>query len=169
MAKDNLSSTKRAEKTKNNKNLKKENANFLNTQKKIKHDPSDAPKKALKRVLVVCATNEIIGPTIAWFLSQKNYKMDTRSAGIDEKSQVKVTDELLMWADQIVCSQDSIQVHVRNKLMELKIDKPIVCLHIRENDSHSYRDDSLLRLIEKQYEEYSKLPSFEKDDWPFPN
>lgn len=102
-----------------------------------------------KRVLCVCSAGLLRSPTAALVLSQPPYNYNTRAAGLDRDFALVVVDEVLLkWANEVVC-MTSEQKEALDK--RLNGTKPVICLHIE--DSYSYRDPELVRLIKKNYED----------------
>ena len=116
-----------------------------------------------KRVLAVCSANMLRSPTIAHVLSAEPYNFNTRSAGTHSFALIPVTQDLLMWADEIVCAETEHAISVRNMLMKFDLDKPIVNLGIPDN--YEYRDPKLIELIHSRY--LIKTATSEINDWPF--
>ena len=104
-----------------------------------------------KRVLTVCSANMLRSPTIAVVLSMPPYDYNTRSAGTHSFALVPVTEDLLMWADEIVCADTEHALIIRDKLMEYQLDKPIVNLRIPDN--YEYRNPELIMMIRRRYDE----------------
>lgn len=104
-----------------------------------------------KRVLTVCSANMLRSPTIAMVLSMSPYDYNTRSAGTHSFALIPVTEELLFWADEIVCADTEHALTIRDKLMELNLDKPIVNLRIPDN--YEYRNPELIMMIRRRYDE----------------
>ena len=104
-----------------------------------------------KRVLTVCSANMLRSPTMAHVLSAEPYNFNTRSAGIAGFALIPVTEELLMWADEVVCADTEHALNIRDKLMQYQLDKPIVNLNIP--DIYEYRNPKLIELIKERYEQ----------------
>ena len=104
-----------------------------------------------KRVLTVCSANMLRSPTMAVVLSMPPYDYNTRSAGTHSFALVPVTEDLLMWADEVVCADTEHALIIRNKLMEYQLDKPIVNLRIPDN--YEYRNPELIMMIRRRYDE----------------
>ena len=104
-----------------------------------------------KRVLTVCSANMLRSPTIAVVLSMPPYDYNTRSAGTHSFALVPVTEDLLMWADEIVCADTEHAIAVRDKMMHYQLDKPIVNLRIPDN--YEYRNPELIMMIRQRYDE----------------
>jgi predicted protein tyrosine phosphatase len=104
-----------------------------------------------KRVLTVCSANMLRSPTMAVVLSMPPYDYNTRSAGTSSFALIPVTEDLLMWADEIVCADTEHALIIRNKLMEYQLDKPIVNLRIPDN--YEYRNPELILMIRRRYDE----------------
>lgn len=106
-----------------------------------------------KRVLTVCSANMLRSPTIAHILSADPFNFNTRSAGTESYALIPVTEDLLLWADEIVCADTEHAMWVRNKMMEWTIDKPIINLEIPDN--YEYRNPKLIEMIKERYEQKS--------------
>ena len=104
-----------------------------------------------KRVLTVCSANMLRSPTMAHVLSAEPYNFNTRSAGTSDFALIPVTDDLLMWADEIVCA-DSEHTSIINKMLQkLDVDKPL--LNLRIPDNYEYRNEGLIDLIKLRYDD----------------
>jgi predicted protein tyrosine phosphatase len=104
-----------------------------------------------KRVLTVCSANMLRSPTMAVVLSMPPYDYNTRSAGTHSFALVPVTEDLLMWADEVVCADTEHALVIRDKMMEYQLDKPIVNLRIPDN--YEYRNPELILMIRQRYDE----------------
>jgi len=104
-----------------------------------------------KKVLTVCSVNMLRSPTMAHVLSADPYNFNTRSAGTAECALIPVTEDLLMWCDEVVCADTEHALWIRNKMMEWMIDKPIIDLKIPDN--YEYRNPELIELIKERYEQ----------------
>lgn len=110
-----------------------------------------------KRVLTICSANMLRSPTIAHVLSAAPYNYNTRSAGVAGFALIPVTEELLFWADEIVCADTEHAIAIRDKLMDLNLDKVLINLEIP--DIYEYRNPKLIELIRKRYEQRSIRPT----------
>ena len=104
-----------------------------------------------KRVLTVCSANMLRSPTMAHVLSAEPYNFNTRSAGIAGFALIPVTEDLLMWADEVVCADTEHALYIRDKMIEYMLDKPIIDLNIP--DIYEYRNPELIELIKERYEQ----------------
>ena len=104
-----------------------------------------------KRVLTVCSANMLRSPTMAVVLSMPPFDYNTRSAGTHSFALIPVTEDLLMWADEVVCADTEHALIIRDKLMEYQLDKPIVNLRIPDN--YEYRNPELIMMIRRRYDE----------------
>ena len=102
-----------------------------------------------KRVLTVCSANMLRSPTMAHVLSADPYNFNTRSAGTEPYALIPVTEDLLMWADEVVCADTEHTIKVRQKLMDMNLDKIIINLEIPDN--YEYRNPELIKLIMERY------------------
>lgn len=104
-----------------------------------------------KRVLTVCSANMLRSPTIAHVLSAEPYNFNTRSAGVAGFALIPVTEDLLVWADEVVCADTEHAIAIRDKMIQYGLDKPIVNLNIPDN--YEYRNPKLIKLIKERYEQ----------------
>ena len=104
-----------------------------------------------KRVLCLCSANMLRSPTMQVVLSMPPYDYNTRSAGTYDFALIPLTDELIGWADEIVCA-DTEHVEKATEMMQsCGEDKPVVNLRIPDN--YEYRNPELIGLIRKRYDE----------------
>ena len=89
-----------------------------------------------KRVLCVCSAGILRSATIAWVLSNEPYRCNTRAVGLGNYALIRVTPQLLQWADEIVCA-DKEQFDAITRMTN----KPVHCLHIP--DQYDFRSPSL--------------------------
>jgi predicted protein tyrosine phosphatase len=83
-------------------------------------------------------------------LSAEPYNCNTRSARKEGYALIPVTEDLLMWCDEVVCADTEHAMCVRNKMMEWMLDKPIIDLQIP--DHYEYRNPELIEMIKERYE-----------------
>jgi predicted protein tyrosine phosphatase len=83
-------------------------------------------------------------------LSAEPYNFNTRSAGTAPYALIPVTEDLLLWADEVVCADTEHALWIRNKMVEWMIDTPIIDLQIPDN--YEYRNPELIELIKERYE-----------------
>ena len=110
-----------------------------------------------KRVLCVCSAGILRSATAAVILSQDPYNFNTRSAGVEHYALVPVNEQLIEWADEIICMTD----HHRWMLREIT-NKEVHCLNIA--DDYAYRDERLIKLIKERYDalELTNVDNFTK-------
>ncbi len=105
-----------------------------------------------KRVLCVCSAGILRSATAAHILCQDPYNFNTRNVGTASYALIPLTEDLIQWADEIVCMEPEHEVYVRNKMIEWLFSKPIITLHIE--DIYEYRHPELVHLIQTKYNEY---------------
>jgi predicted protein tyrosine phosphatase len=104
-----------------------------------------------KKVLTVCSAGILRSATAAHILSAEPYNFNTRNVGIESYALIPLTEDLLMWADEIVCMQKEHQIFVLKKMLEWHIpEKRIIVLNIE--DIYEYRHPELVRLIIEKYD-----------------
>ena len=110
-----------------------------------------------KRVLTVCSANMLRSPTIAHVLSADPYNFNTRSAGTAGFALIPVTEDLLVWADEVVCADTEHALHIRDKMIQYGLDKPIINLNLP--DIYEYRNPKLIELIKERYAKRTAGPA----------
>ena len=94
-----------------------------------------------KRVLCVCSAGILRSATIAWVLSNEPYRCNTRAVGLGDYALIRVTPQLLQWADEIVCADEE-QFDALTRMTN----KPVHCLHIP--DEYDFRSPELVSAID---------------------
>src|SRR5437870_3176953 len=95
-----------------------------------------------RRVLCVCSAGILRSATIAWVLSNEPYRCNTRAVGLGDYALIRVTPQLLQWADEIVCADKE-----QHDAITRMTDKPVHCLHIP--DQYDFRSPELVSAIER--------------------
>jgi predicted protein tyrosine phosphatase len=106
-----------------------------------------------KRVLCVCSAGILRSATAAHILCQDPYNFNTRNVGTASYALIPLTEDLIQWADEIVCMEPEHEIVVRQKMIDWAFNKPIVTLHIE--DIYEYRDPELISLIQTKYNQYA--------------
>jgi len=104
-----------------------------------------------KRVLTVCSAGILRSATAAHVLCQKPFNFNTRNVGTAPYALIPLTDDLILWADEVVCMENEHKVHVMNKMMDMDLYKPIFVLDIE--DIYEYRNPKLVKLIKERYKD----------------
>ena len=99
------------------------------------------PEGNFRRVLCVCSAGILRSATIAWVLSNEPYCCNTRAVGLGDYALIRVTPQLLQWADEIVCADKE-----QHDAITRMTDKPVHCLHIP--DQYDFRSPELVSAIE---------------------
>jgi predicted protein tyrosine phosphatase len=113
-----------------------------------------------KRVLTVCSASLLRSPTMAVILN-KEYGYNCRAVGVDlEYALTPISQAHIIWADEIVCAEQSHKNRVIDFIKELWGDndidytikaKNIISLNIK--DAYGYMDENLVKLIVSKYED----------------
>ena len=113
-----------------------------------------------KRVLTVCSAGILRSATAAHVLCQRPFNFNTRNVGTAPYALIPLTDDLIMWADEVVCMENEHKVHVLKKMMEIDLYKPIFVLDIE--DIYEYRHPTLVKLIKERYKDRTTGPNEDK-------
>jgi len=104
----------------------------------------------VRKVLCVCSAGLLRSPTMAVVLQEK-YGYNTRAAGTDEDHALIPVDKVLVhWADEIVCAEERHANQLVKMFGPLAESKLVV---LRLPDMFGYMDETLQRMILKQYED----------------
>lgn len=101
-----------------------------------------------KRVLFVCSAGILRSATAARIYA---HKYNTRAAGSRYYALIPVTEELLLWAQEIVFVNPENHLDVKNKFDLSEFDCKIVVLNIEDEFDHMNPD--LIKQFNLQYEE----------------
>ena len=91
--------------------------------------------------MCVCSAGILRSATIAWVLSNEPYRCNTRAVGLGDYALIRVTPQLLQWADEIVCADKE-----QHDAITRMTDKPVHCLHIP--DQYDLGSPELVSAIE---------------------
>jgi predicted protein tyrosine phosphatase len=101
-----------------------------------------------KRVLCVCSGGILRSATAAVVLAGEPFNFNTRNAGCDDyHALIPVTEELVVWADEIVFMQDGMRQRIAERFDLDGIETQVLDIP----DSYAYRDDELIELIKESY------------------
>jgi predicted protein tyrosine phosphatase len=120
-----------------------------------------------KKVLMVCSAGILRSATAAHILAGSPWNLNTRNAGTASYALIPVTEELLQWADEVVCMETEHAIHVRNKYMDYQLPvKRIITLGIE--DIYEYRHPTLIKLIKEKYDASQELDPIIESPGPSP-
>ena len=98
----------------------------------------------MKKVLFVCSRNKLRSPTAEAIFS--NYEnLEVASAGLDDDAVVRVTPELVEWADVIYVMGKNHKNRLQKKFKKYLNKQRVVCLGI--SDNYDYMDPELIKLL----------------------
>ena len=113
-------------------------------------------QKSYLKVLTVCSGGVLRSPTAAALLTQL-YDFNTRSCGTEDYALVPLTQELVYWADEIICAENYHLGEVE-KVMDncyLKDEPRPITRVLGIPDMFDYMDVELVRLIKVKFEEWN--------------
>jgi predicted protein tyrosine phosphatase len=108
----------------------------------------------IKRVLCLCSANMLRSPTMQVVLSSDPFNYNTRSAGTEEYALIKLTADLLGWADEIICADTEHHNRVHDLMGRLPFLRDVPIVNLRIPDIYGYRDPQLVQLIRDRYLEW---------------
>lgn len=97
-----------------------------------------------RKVLCVCSAGLLRSPTVAFVLA-KEYKYNTRACGIYDYALIQFDEVLGLWADEIVCVEETVAKHIPEEYKE-----KVVVLNIP--DKYEYMNPELQEIIKEQYD-----------------
>ena len=110
-----------------------------------------------KRVLTVCSAGILRSATAAHVLCQRPFNFNTRNVGTAPYALIPLTDDLILWADEVVCMENEHKNYVMGKMMDMDLYKPIFVLDIE--DIYEYRNPKLVKLIKERYKDRTTKPN----------
>jgi predicted protein tyrosine phosphatase len=111
--------------------------------------------ESYKRVLFICEANKLRSPTAAALYRHK-VGLEVKSAGFSADSPVKLSEELLEWADKIFVMEKRHRNKIRKKFSELYKQKRIICLYIP--DEFEYMEPGLVKLLTEKLSRFLGPP-----------
>lgn len=107
------------------------------------------------RVLTVCSGGVLRSPTTATMLT-KLFDFNTRSCGTEDYALVKLSQELVYWADEIICAEYYHQGEVEKVMANCYLDdEPRPLIRVLEvEDNYDYMDGELQQLIRAKFDEW---------------
>ena len=105
------------------------------------------------KILFLCSQNKRRSLTAEKIFNGINGHT-VKSAGTENNSRVKVTPEIIGWADIIYCMEKKHVRRIRDKYNNLLTGKDVVCLNIP--DEYAFMDEELIDLLTNEYRENQK-------------
>ena len=112
----------------------------------------------MKNILFICSQNRLRSPTAERLYSQTPW-FDVASAGLNNDSMVRVTPELLSWADRIFVMEKSHRNRLSRKFRDSLRGKIVTCLDIP--DEFDFMEPALLQILEQRLTPYLGTPENE--------
>lgn len=102
-----------------------------------------------EKILFVCTVNRMRSATAEKIFAE-DPRFEVRSAGTDPTATMRLSRELLEWADAVVVMERYHRNWIRKNFPDLYAEKPIVCLYIE--DLYPLMDPELCRLLTRKFE-----------------
>jgi predicted protein tyrosine phosphatase len=115
-----------------------------------------------EQLLFVCSRNQWRSPTAAALFKNSQLYV-AKSAGTSDKARIKLTANLINWADKIFVMEKRHAAIIRQNYPDLIVDRSrsvsgrdsIIILHI--SDDYQYMDPELIEILESRLAEYLDL------------
>jgi predicted protein tyrosine phosphatase len=107
-----------------------------------------------QQLLFVCSRNQWRSPTAAALFKNSQLYV-AKSAGTSDKARIKLTSNLINWADQIFVMEKRHAAIIRQNFPYLRSDQSIITLHI--SDDYQYMDPELIEILTSRLAEYLEL------------
>jgi predicted protein tyrosine phosphatase len=111
-------------------------------------------RNSREQLLFICSRNQWRSPTAANFFRNSQFYV-AKSAGTSDKARIKLTANLLNWADQIFVMEKRHAAIIQQNYPDSIGDRSIVTLHI--SDDYQYMDPELIEILESRLAEYLDL------------
>ncbi len=107
-----------------------------------------------EQLLFVCSRNRWRSPTAAAMFKHSD-RYVARSAGVSDKARIRLTSNLINWADKIFVMEKRHAAIIQQNFPYLRSDRSIITLHI--SDDYQYMDPELIEILESRLGEYLDL------------
>ncbi len=104
-----------------------------------------------EQLLFVCSRNQWRSPTAANLFKNSQLYV-AKSAGTSDKARIKLTANLINWADHIFVMEKRHAAIIRQNYPDLIAGRSIVTLDI--SDDYQYMDPELIEILESRLAEY---------------
>jgi predicted protein tyrosine phosphatase len=104
-----------------------------------------------EQLLFVCSRNQWRSPT-AEALFRQSDRYVAKSAGTSDRARVKITADLINWADWIFVMEKRHAAIIRQKYSDAIVGKSLVILQI--GDDYQYMDEELIDILKSRLTEY---------------
>ena len=105
-----------------------------------------------KKILFVCSHNEMRSSTAETVYRDEG--MNVLSAGTERSANVRISVELLQWADLILVMEKKHQVAIETHFGDEIMNKKVIVLNIPDN--YNYMEPQLVSLIRKRADPHIK-------------
>lgn len=108
-----------------------------------------------QRVLCVCSGGVLRSPTAAWVLGNAPFNFNTRACGTEEYALIPLTEELVVWADEIVVMDEWHQRQVMSLLAEhTATDTTWPLVHnLQVEDNYDFKNPELIVILTQKFNE----------------
>ena len=103
------------------------------------------------KLLFVCRNNKMRSYTAEVIFNSEGL-YSAKSAGTERTAKVKVTKDLLLWADIIFTMEEKQAEYIRNEFIEPIRNKKIIVLGIPNN--HYFMEPDLIKMINNKVDPY---------------
>ena len=111
-------------------------------------------RNSREQLLFVCSRNQWRSPTAASLFKNSQLYV-AKSAGTSDKARIKLTANLINWADQIFVMEKRHAAIIQQKYPDSIVGRSIVTLQI--SDDYQYMDPELIEILESRLAEYLDL------------
>jgi predicted protein tyrosine phosphatase len=111
-------------------------------------------RNSREQLLFVCSRNQWRSPTAAALFKNSQFYV-AKSAGTSDKARIKLSANLINWADQIFVMEKRHAAIIQQNFPYLRSDRSIIILHI--SDDYQYMDPELIEILESRLAEYLDL------------
>ncbi len=109
------------------------------------------------KVVCVCSAGVLRSPTAAWILGNAPFHFNTRSCGTENYALIPLTEELLTWADVVICMESKHSSKVHALCQEMINDRGCInyprVYTLNVSDDFDYKDVELVRRLTDRLQE----------------
>lgn len=104
------------------------------------------------KILFICSANIDRSPTAAKIIRESYPGVETKSAGISWDACMYVNEELVQWADAVLCMEDYHKARLQELFGNMLAGKELSCLSI--SDRYDYMHPNLIYMIKDRFDKW---------------
>jgi predicted protein tyrosine phosphatase len=104
------------------------------------------------KILFICSANIDRSPTAEKTIHESYPDIETKSAGVLWDARQCVNEELIQWADVVLCMESYHKIKLQEMFNNMLEDKELSCLNIP--DCYRYMHPDLVSMIKERFDQW---------------